>query len=208
MLMWDSIFILIHHFHEPFKKKDIFYLVESRLNDTSKKNLILFHDLNIKSKCNECKEFQPWIMVENSGEALFLVKKFIEKCEPWITTIIQENVYNLDLTPLEKIDSIFVLITKINSRKKLYEIINQYKDLIQVSDIRIKNQCYDCEKFSPWLIIENSPDGISLINELNEKFKPYIIIKKQRNIYKHNIPKEIRELKKWKPSFGNLRIEI
>lgn len=206
--MWDSIFVLIHHFHKPYKKKDIVYLLDSRLNNPRKKNMILFHDINVIDKCSACKEYQPWIILKNTGEGLFLLKKFIEKCEPWITTTLQKNLYDFNYNPLDEIDSIFVLITKINSRKKLYEIINPYIDQIQASDIRIKNQCYDCEKLTPWLIIENSPDGFSLIKELNEKFKPYILIKKQRNIYKHNIPKEVDKLKKWKPIFGNLRIEI
>ena len=205
--MWDSLFAIVHHFNKPYKKKDIFYLIDSRLNQYNS-NVILFHDININNKCNKCKEFQPWIVLKNSGEGLFLLKKFIEKCEPWITTTLQKNLYDFKYNPHDEIDSIFVLITKINSRKKLYDIINPYIDLIQASDIRIKNQCYDCEKLTPWLIIKNNPDGFSLINELNEKFKPYIIIKKQRNIYKHNIPEEIKELKKWKPIFGNLRIEI
>lgn len=206
--MWDSIFVLIHHFDKPYKKKDVFYLINSRLKSKRKNNIILFHDIKVKNKCNDCKEFQPWIILKNTGEGLFLLKKFIEKCEPWITTTIQENLYDLEFNPHEKFESIFVLITKINSREKLYDLINQYQDIIKSSDIRIKNQCFNCENLNPWLIIENNPKGYELINQLNENFKPFIILKKQKSIYKHNIPEEIKGLNKWNQKYGNRKILI
>lgn len=206
--MWDSIFVLIHHFDKPYKKKDVFYLLDSRLKNNQKKDLILFHDINIIDKCNNCKEFQTWIILKNSGEGLFLLKKFIEKCEPWITTTIQENLYDLRFNRQKKFDSIFVLITKINSREKLYELLNPYKDVIKTSDIRIKNQCFKCENLYPWLIIEYNPEGYELINKLKENFEPFIVLKKQKSIYNHNIPKEIKELDKWNQKYGNRKIEI
>ena len=208
MVMWDSIFVLIHHFHRPYKKKDVLYLIDSRLKDSRKKDLILFHDINIIDKCNACKEYQPWIILKNTGEGLFLLKKFIEKCEPWITTAIQENIYELKYSQEENFESIFVLITKINSREKLYELLNPYKDVIKTSDIRIKNQCLDCKNLTPWLIIENKPKGFELAKVLNENFKPFIVLKKQNNIYNHNIPNEIKDLEKWNPKYGNRKIEI
>ena len=180
--MLDSIFALIHHFDKPYKKKDIFYLLDSRLRNIQKKDLILFHDINIIDKCNDCREFQPWIMLKNSGEGIFLLKKFIEKCEPWITTTIQENLYELQFNRQKKFDSIFVLITKIISREKLYELLNPYKDVIKTSDIRIKNQCLKCNNLTPWLIIENNINGFELINELKENFEPFIVLKKQKSI--------------------------
>ncbi len=206
--MWDSIFVLIHHFNKPYKKKDIFYLINSRLRNNRKNDVILFYDINIIDKCNNCKEFQPWIILKNSGEGLFLLKKFIEKCEPWITSTIQKNLYDLQFNRQEKFESIFVLITKINSREKLYELLNPYKDIIKTSDIRIKNQCLKCNNLTPWLIIENNSNGFELIKELNENFEPFIVLKKQKSIYNHNIPKEIKELDKWNPKYGNRKIEI
>ena len=206
--MWDSIFALIHRFDKPYKKKDVFYLINSRLKNSNKKDLILFHDIKIIDKCDDCKEFQPWIILKNSGEGLFLLKKFIEKCEPWITTTIQENLYDIQFNRQKKFESIFVLITKNNSREKLYELINPYKDVIKTSDIRLKNQCFKCNNLTLWLMIENNINGFELVKELNENFGPFIVLKKQISIYKHNIPKEIKELDKWNPKYGNRKIEI
>jgi len=145
--MWDSIFVLIHHFNKPYKKKDVFYLINSRLNDPKKSSLIISSDLNIQSKCSDCKEFQPWVLLKNSGEGLFLLKKLVEKCEPWITITIQENLYEQDYTKSANFESIFSLITKINFREKLYDLIESYKDVIINSDIRLKNHCINCKDF-------------------------------------------------------------
>lgn len=213
--MWDSIFVLIHHFDKPFKKKDVHYLINSRLNNPQKRKnaIIISHDIKLNDKCNDCKGFQPWIMLKNTGEGLFLLKKFIEKCEPWITAYLQENLYDFNFRSHEKFDGIFSLITKINSRKKLYDLIEEYKDNIINLDIRLKNQCSKCEALLlPWIIIKNKINGVELAKELHEKFRPYIILKKQKTIYKHNIPKNIKDLEKWtwkeEKRFGKLKIEI
>ena len=55
-------------------------------------------------------------------------------------------------------------------------------------------------------------NGVELAKRLNEKFSPYIILKKQKTIYKHNIPKNIKDLEKWtwkeEKKFGKMKIEI
>ena len=209
--MWDSIFVLINHFDKPYKKKDIHYLINSRINNGRKESVILYHDINILDKCNQCRAFQPWIMLKNSGEGLFLLKKFIEKCEPWITVYLQKNYYE-DVNLHDDLNFFVLIRNKIDSRRKFYNLINNYQDIILNSDIRIKNQCYECKFLSPWIFIKNNRKGIELIKILNDKFKPFIILKKQKLIYKHNIPKKIIELEKWswkkEMRFGNLKIEI
>ena len=209
--MWDSIFVLIHHFDKPFKKKDIHYLINSRLNNPQN-SIIISHDINLNDKCNDCKGFQPWIMLKHTGEGLFLLKKFIEKCEPWITAYLQENLFDFNFRSHEKFDGIFSLITKINSRKKLYDLIEEYKDNIINSDIRIKNRCFDCEFISPWLIVKNDKTGLELVRHLTINYQPFIILKKQKIIYDHNIPKVIRGLNKWtwkeQMRYGNTMIKI
>ena len=210
--MWDSFFVLIHHFNKPYKKKDILYLINSRLNNPKKKSLIISADLNIQSKCSDCKEFQSWILLKNSGEGLFLLKKLVEKCQPWITITIQENLYKQDYTKSTNFESIFSLITKINSREKLFDLIEEYKDVIINSDIRLKNQCVKCKDFFPWIVIKNEQKGQELAKLLLKNYEPYCILKKQKTLYKHNIPERIKGLEKWnwkmEAKFGNLKIEI
>ena len=86
----------------------------------------------------------------------------------------EENLYELEYVDEENFESIFVLITKLNSRKKLYELISLYKEVIKNSDIRIKNHCFDCSDLTPWFIIQNNPKGIELVNLANS-FKQYFL---------------------------------
>lgn len=210
--MWDSIFILINHINKPYKKKDLRYLINSRLKNPKKRNLIISQDIKVADKCSTCKEFQPWIILKNCGEGIFLLKKFIEKYEPWVTMAIQENIYNLSDDIYENFDSIFALINKLNSRKKLYELIKRNSEIIINSDIRIKNECFECNNIYPWIIIKNEKKGIELARQLNSIFAPFITLKKQKIIYKHNIPKEIGGFKTWTKNmelrYGKLIIEI
>ncbi|GAG33338.1 unnamed protein product, partial [marine sediment metagenome] len=196
----------------PYKKKDIQYLLSSRLKNPRKKNVIIAHDINIQNKCDDCKTFQPWILLKNSGEGIFLLKKFVEKCEPWITTTIQENLYDFNITQKENYDNIFSLITKINSSKDLYSLIEKYKDVIINSDIRLKNQCLRCKNITPWLLIKKEPKGVALAGKLQEKFAPYIHLKKQKIIYKHNIPKIINNMVTWswneEVKYGKMKIKL
>ncbi|MGQ4876041.1 MAG: hypothetical protein ACP6IY_18400 [Promethearchaeia archaeon] len=210
--MWDSIFILIHHFSKPYKKKDLHYLLNSRLNNLKKRDLIIFHDINIKNKCNQCSDFQPWVLLKNCGEGIFLLKKFVEKFKPWITITLQTNLYDFNYKKDDKIDNIFALITKIKSRNKLYELINENSKFIINQDIRLKNNCKKCEDIYPWLIIEHSKKGLEFAQQIYENSKPFIILKKQRIIYEHNIPKVIQVKDKWTKKeeliYGRMRIEI
>jgi len=210
--MWDSIFVLIHHFDKPYKKKDVHYLLSSRLKNPRKKNVIIAHDINIHNKCGDCKTFQPWILLKNSGEGIFLLKKFVEKCEPWITTTIQENLYDFSATQKENYDNIFSLITKINSSNDLYSLIEKYKDVIINSDIRLKNQCPQCKNITPWLLIKKERKGLAFAGKLQDKFAPYLHLKKQKIIYKHNIPKIINQMETWswkeEVKYGKMKIEL
>ena len=71
---------------------------------------------------------------------------------------------------------------------------------------------FDCEIISPWLIIKSDTSGIEFVRHLTKNFQPFIILKKQKTIYEHNIPKEIRGLKKWtwkeQMRYGNTMIKI
>jgi len=177
--MWDSIFFLINHINEPYKKKDLWYLINSRLKNPKKRNLIIYQDIKVADKCSTCKEFQPWLILKNCGEGIFLLKKFIEKFKPWITMAIQENIYNLSDDNHNNFDSIFALINKINSRKKLYDLIKRNSEMIINSDIRIKNECFECNNIYPWIIIKNEKKGFELVRQLNSIFAPYLTLKKQ-----------------------------
>ncbi len=210
--MWNSIFILINYFDKPYKKKDLRYLLSSRLINPQKKGLIEFHDIRIDDKCPACKGFQPWIILKNCGEGLFLLNKIVQKYEPWITLAIQEKVYDLNQNYDFNFDSIFLLINRINSRKKIYDITKKNSDLIINADVRIKNECFNCQELYPWIMIKNEERGIIFARELIENSTPFITLKKQRIIYKHHIPKVLEDLKRWtlkeEIEFGNLKIEI
>ena len=215
--MWDSIFCLIHHLDKPFKKKDIHYLINYRLQNKIKNPLIIAHDINVNNKCSNCSKFQPWVLLKNTGEGCFLLKKLIEKTTPWNSCFIQENLYDLDIKE-QSTDTIFVLITNIKSEQsinpleRLYDLFQNFEKSIINSDIRIKNRCFDCEILSPWLIIKNDTTGLEFVRHLTKNYQPFIILKKQKTIYDHNIPKEIRGLNKWtwkeQMRYGNIRIKI
>ena len=55
-------------------------------------------------------------------------------------------------------------------------------------------------------------NGVELAKKLHEKFSPYIILKKQKIIYKHNIPKVINKLEIWswneEVKYGKMKIEL
>ena len=215
--MWDSIFCLIHHLDKPYKKKDIHYLINYRLSNKKKNSIIIAHDININDKCNDCKEFQPWVLLKNSGEGCFLLKKIVEKTTPWNSCFIQENIYDLDkIEPTN--DGIFVLITNIKSNQninpleRLYGLSKDFQNSIIDADIRIKNQCFNCEFISPWFIIKNDNTGIEFARHLTKNYQPFIILKRQKTIYEHNIPKIIRGLEKWtlkeQMRYGNMMIQL
>lgn len=89
----DSIFVLINHIDDPTKKKALFYLVNQH------RNVILASDIYTKNKIDKINkmEFVPWLMIKNNGEGIFLVKKIIEKFEPWVTIKLQHTIYKHDI---------------------------------------------------------------------------------------------------------------
>lgn len=208
--MWDSIFVLIHHMTEPYKKKDLHYLIDSRLQNDKKNSVILTHDIKVSNKCPDCKKFKPWIILKNCGEGLFLLNKIMGKFEPWITIALQQNFYELDYRNKSNFEFIFLLINKINSRSKLYGLISKNSESIIDSDIRIKNQCLNCHDFYPWIIIKNSKKGFELAQQLYDNSKPFITLKKHKIIYKHNIPEVFKRWDKWtwkeEMRYGKLKI--
>ena len=215
--MWDSIFCLIHHIDRPYKKKDIHYLINYRLNEKNKNSIVIAHNINIADKCNNCKKFQPWVLLKNNGEGCFLLKKIIEKTTPWNSCYIQENIYDLNDIDGNN-DDIFALITNIktnqniNPLERLYNLTNSFQKNIINADIRIKNQCFNCQNLSPWFIIKHDKTGIEFARHLTKNYQPFIILKRQKTIYEHNIPNIIRSLEKWTSKeqmrYGNMMIQI
>jgi hypothetical protein len=209
--MWDSVFVLINHIDRPYKKKDLWYLLNSRLKKPEKENIIISHNIKINNKCLNCKDFRPWILLKNQGEGLFLLKKFIEKFEPWISIGLNENIYEFKKDNAD-FDFIFALINIINSRKELYDLIRINSDIIIDSDLRLKNECYDCENLFPWILIKKNQKGLEFASIIKKSFSPYIILCKQKTIYKHNIPKFLWRFNRWTKKeemrYGEVQIEI
>ena len=89
----DSIFVLINHVDDPNKKKDLFYLVEQH------EGVVLASDIYTKTKVDKVDkmEFVPWLMIKNTGEGIYLVKKIIEKFEPWVTLKLQTTLHKHDI---------------------------------------------------------------------------------------------------------------
>jgi hypothetical protein len=195
-MMWDSIFILINFFEKTHKKKDLHYLLNSRLRN-EKKKLILNYDINQGEKCKNCADFRPWIILQNSGEGLFLVKKFYEKYQPWVTLGILSNVYEKTTNPEKLNYRIFIQINKIRKIKQFYEIINQYREQIIDSDIRLTNNCYSCKNIYPWMLMNNSKKTFDLIHKIKPLTEPFITIKYFEPIFIHQIPEEIMNIKSW-----------
>jgi hypothetical protein len=208
--MWDSILILIHHFNKPYKKKDLHYLINSRLNNDEKQNLIIAYDINIVKKCSDCKDFNPWIILKNCGESLFIIGKILKKYSPWVTMGIQENIH--DFRGADNFNYIFILINKVNDKIKLYELINNFHKVIVDSDIMIKNRCLKCDQLYSWILIKNNKKGIELAKKINDYFKPFIQIKRHKTINKYNIPDNIMEVYQWNQKeerkYGKLKIVI
>ncbi len=89
----DSLFIIISHIENPNKMKDLWYLVKEH------KEVVLASDLSLRGKgqVENAMAFQPWLMIKNNGEGIFLVKKIIEKFEPWVTMKLQDTIYKHDI---------------------------------------------------------------------------------------------------------------
>jgi len=88
---FDSIFILITHIEKPYKKKDLYYLVDYH------PDAILFKHLFIKEKNEALEDFKPWLIVKNNGEGIFILKKILEKFSPWVIVKLQKTIYEHDI---------------------------------------------------------------------------------------------------------------
>jgi len=85
----DSIFVMINHIEDPNKKKDLFYLMRQH------KEVVIVSDIYLKNKNGLIKkmDFVPWLMIKNTGRGIYLVKKILEKFEPWVTIKIQQTIH-------------------------------------------------------------------------------------------------------------------
>ena len=211
-MLWDSIFVLFNQNDYKNKKKDILYLLNSRVSNQNANDLIKFYDFSKKKKCKTCQNFEPYIILKNCGEGLYLLKKFIEKYDPWITAYVQSNIYDLTTGNSNNYDNIFLLITKTPSYRDLYDKVDKNKEVLINCDIRIKNNCLKSNNFNPWLILKRNSQGLKLAKTLINYSKPFFFISKQKQIYLHNIPEEILKVKTWtkknQSAYGNLKIEI
>ena len=203
--MWDSIFFVITHISEPYKKKDLYYLLNSRLKQSPDDSIVLLHDINTKDKCKDCKDFRPWAIIKNVPEGIFLLKKVIDKFYPWIKFGVQENIFEID-----KIDcDIFVYFNQFEKREEIYQLLQDYQSEIVDQEIRIENQCKKCQEIYPWVIIRNSRKGIDLVKQLKTICFPMITVNKFKHLYKHDIPNPYFELEKWsKKSIEELELKI
>ena len=55
----------------------------------------IFGDIYIQNKIGKMNkmDFIPWLMIKNTGRGIFLVKKIIEKFDPWVTLKIQDTLH-------------------------------------------------------------------------------------------------------------------
>jgi hypothetical protein len=206
--MWDTIFFIINHFSEPYKKKDLSYLINSRLKDDLKKNLILSHDIVVNGKCSDCKDFRPWVLVNNNGEGIFLLKKIIEKFSPWVSFGIQKTLYDLKYSNEEEHDGILIFFHDFLKKDEFYNLLNKNEELIIDSEIRITNYCQKCHDVYPWILIKSNKEGFHLAKKIKAIFDPYITIKLHKYMFDYHLPNEIKELYKWnhqmKRKYGKL----
>lgn len=113
-------------------------------------------------------------------------------------------------------DSIFILINHIekpSKKKDLFYLLDQHKEVVLASDIysKTKKEGINNMEFIPWVMIKNTGRGIFLTKKIIEKFEPWVTIKLQDTIHKHNIPEEFWGLEKWtKPiaeKYGKIQLK-
>ncbi len=112
-------------------------------------------------------------------------------------------------------DSLFIIINYIenpNKMKDLKYLVKQHKEVVIASELSLRDRGHlkDASAFQPWLIIKNNGEGIFLVKKIIEKFQPWVSMKLQEPIYKHDIPGVFWEMEKWsrenEKKFGKIRI--
>lgn len=197
--MWDTIFAVINFIEKPYKKKDLHYLVNSRLNREPEEQIIIAHDIKVADKCSGCKNFRPWLYMKNTPESIFLLKKIVEKYEPWVTFGIQESFYPNQSNSDAVFDSYFILVYHAleDQIADFYKLLKHEAGIIHDVDIRVKNQCMEIQDSPFWIQLKKSQCKIEMLEQIKNIFSPYLDVKKHIMLEKTKIPEEYWDLKMW-----------
>ncbi|MHA1756120.1 MAG: hypothetical protein ACTSVV_05065 [Promethearchaeota archaeon] len=150
----------------------------------------------MSDKCSNCKSFRPWLIIKNVPEGFFLLKKIIEKFEPWVYFGRLKNLYDLEEINIDSFDYFFILI--LNSKNNpVFKLIQEKKELITDCNIQLKTHCNECEDFIHWILYKKDPRTVDLIRKFMQINNYYVNIKKFKVLYKHNIPEEYFSISKW-----------